>query len=134
MFWKIFSKFPVWISHNLLHQFCKFFRWEINFQHCYIFLLKSQSWLQIRDGDQGYSKLINKYCGSKFPPIITSSGRSLWLRFVSDGTIEYSGFKAVYDYIPNPMEIVPFIPKCEFEIGGNMDYLGKKFYHCSLGS
>ena len=25
------------------------------------------------------------------------------------------------------MEIVPFIPKCEFEIGGNMDYLGKKF-------
>ena len=23
------------------------------------------------------------------------------------------------------MEIVPFIPKCEFEIGGNMDFIGK---------
>ena len=51
--------------------------------------------------------------------------RSLWLRFVSDGTIEYSGFKAVYDFIPNPMEIIPFIPKCEFEIGGAMDFIGE---------
>ena len=31
------------------------------------------------------------------------------------------------------MEIVPFIPKCEFEIGGNMDYLGKKFAITSVG-
>jgi len=80
-------------------------------------------YLEIRDGDQGYSTLIDKYCGSDFPPMITSSGRSLWLRFVSDGTIEYSGFKAVYDFIPNPMEIIPFIPKCEFEIGGAMDFI-----------
>ena len=69
--------------------------------------------------------MIDKYCGSNFPPIITSSGRSLWLRFVSDGTIEYAGFKAVYDFIPNPMEIIPFIPKCEFEIGGAMDFIGE---------
>ena len=53
-------------------------------------------------------------------------------------TIEYGGFKAVYDFIPNPMEIVPFIPKCEFEIGGNMDFIGKKsplahnYLHCVL--
>ena len=38
---------------------------------------------QIRDGDQGYSTEIGKFCGSDFPPIITSSGRSLWLRLVS---------------------------------------------------
>ena len=44
---------------------------------------------------------------------------------MSDGTIEYSGFKAVYDFIPNPMEIIPFIPKCEFEIGGAMDFIGE---------
>lgn len=81
-------------------------------------------YLEIRDGDQGYSPLIGKYCGNKFPPIITSSGRSLWLRFVSDGTIEYTGFKAVYHYIPNPLETLPFIPKCEFEIGGSQDFIG----------
>ena len=81
--------------------------------------------MQIRDGDQGYSTLIGHYCGSDFPPMITSSGRSLWLRFVSDGTIEYSGFRAVYEYVLNPMEIIPFIPKCEFEIGGAMDFIGE---------
>jgi len=81
-------------------------------------------YLEVRDGDQGYSPLIGKYCGKLFPPVITSSGRSLWLRFVSDGTIEYSGFKAVYTYIPNPLETLPFIPKCEFEIGGSQDFIG----------
>jgi len=80
--------------------------------------------LEIRDGDQGYSTLIDHYCGSNFPPIITSSGRSLWLRFKSDGTIEYRGFKAVYNFIPNPLETLPFIPKCEFEIGGSMGFIG----------
>jgi len=80
--------------------------------------------LEIRDGDQGYSPLISKYCGSNFPPIITSSGGSLWLRFVSDGTIEYNGFRAVYSFIPNPLENIPFISKCEFEIGGATDYIG----------
>ena len=39
------------------------------------------SLFQIRDGDQGYSPLIDKFCGSSFPPIITSSGGSLWLRW-----------------------------------------------------
>jgi len=81
-------------------------------------------YLEIRDGDQGYSTEIGKFCGSDFPPIITSSGRSLWLRFVSDGTIEYSGFKAVYQFIPNPLETLPFIPKCEFEVGGSTGFIG----------
>jgi len=81
-------------------------------------------YLEIRDGDKGYSPLLGKFCGSKFPPIITSSGRSLWLRFVSDGTIEYNGFKAVYSFILNPLETLPFIPKCQFEVGGAMDFIG----------
>jgi len=81
-------------------------------------------YLEIRDGDQGYSTEIGTFCGSDFPPIITSSSRSLWLRFVSDATIEYGGFKAVYDYIPNPLETLPLIAKCEFELGGPMGYLG----------
>ena len=46
-------------------------------------------------------------------------------RFVSDGTIEYSGFKAVYDFIRNPLEIIPNISKCQFEYGGAMDFIGE---------
>ena len=41
----------------------------------------TSSFAQIRDGDQGYSTEIGKFCGSDFPPIITSSSRSLWLRW-----------------------------------------------------
>lgn len=50
---------------------------------------------------------------------------SLICRFESDGTIEYQGFKAVYEFIPNPMEKLPLISKCEFELGGPMGYLGE---------
>ena len=61
-----------------------------------------------------------------------------YCRFVSDGTIEYEGFKAVYDFIPNPLENIPFISKCEFEYGGSMDFIGEltwrvsQRFHCFL--
>lgn len=34
--------------------------------------------------------------------MVTSKERHLWLHFHSDESIEYSGFMAVYDYIPRP--------------------------------
>lgn len=59
--------------------------------------------LEVRDGLHGYSYLIGSYCGNTFPDMITSSDRYLWLRFVSDDSIEYSGFKAVYTFIDKPI-------------------------------
>ena len=53
-------------------------------------------------------------------------------RFVSDGTIEYSGFKAVYQFIPNPLETLPFIPKCEFEVGGSTGFIGENHTYMYL--
>jgi len=82
-------------------------------------------YLEVRDGQHGYSPLIGKYCDNLFPPIITSSGDSLWLRFVSDWTIEYKGFKAVYEYLENPLEnLTPSRPPCQFEVGGATDFIG----------
>ncbi|XP_059156606.1 uncharacterized protein LOC131941379 [Physella acuta] len=54
--------------------------------------------LEVRDGPFAYSPLINRYCDASFPPMITSSGRHLWLRFKTDGILQYGGFKAVYTY------------------------------------
>ena len=42
-----------------------------------------------------------RYCGRNFPPVITSSEGFLWLRFSSDETIEYSGFRGVYQFLPD---------------------------------
>ncbi|CAH1778779.1 unnamed protein product [Owenia fusiformis] len=59
-------------------------------------------YLEIRDGPYGYSNLKGVYCGRTHPPLLTSTSRYLWIQFMSDATIEYSGFKAVYDFVRDP--------------------------------
>jgi len=58
--------------------------------------------LKIRDGAHGFSTLLGQFCGTKFPPMLTSRERHLWLHFHSDENIEYRGFVAIYEYIPRP--------------------------------
>ncbi|CAG2117100.1 unnamed protein product, partial [Medioppia subpectinata] len=57
-----------------------------------------------------YSNPIAKLCGHEFPRDISSSDRYLFLRFVSDESIEYSGFRAVYSFKK--------LPKCRFNKTG----------------
>lgn len=54
--------------------------------------------IEIRDGSYGYSKILARYCGDKFPPAVRSSDRGMWLRFISDNSITHAGFKAVYRF------------------------------------
>ena len=49
--------------------------------------------LELRDGPFGYSPLLGRFCGKSPPAILDTSGRFLWIRFKSDESIEYSGFK-----------------------------------------
>ncbi|XP_048000820.1 neuropilin and tolloid-like protein 2 [Leguminivora glycinivorella] len=60
-------------------------------------------YLEIRDGKFGYALPAYKFCGSSFPPTITSAGPSLWLKFQSDDSIEYSGFKINIDFQQNSL-------------------------------
>ena len=39
----------------------------------------------------------------------------------------------MYDFIPNPLENIPFISKCEFEYGGSMDFIGEITWRVSRG-
>ncbi|XP_061724295.1 uncharacterized protein LOC133530402 [Cydia pomonella] len=59
--------------------------------------------LEIRDGKFGYALPAYKFCGNSFPPTITSAGPYLWLKFQSDDSIEYSGFKINIEIQPNSM-------------------------------
>lgn len=56
-------------------------------------------YLEVRDGPFGYSQLFGRYCGKRFPPLLISKGRFLWLRFVSDKAANYGGFKGVFSFI-----------------------------------
>ena len=64
--------------------------------------------MEVRDGAHGYAELIDKFCGKTFPPIIMSKDQYLWLRFHSDDTLEYQGFKGVFEHIKNPREYLYF--------------------------
>ncbi|XP_076766284.1 neuropilin and tolloid-like isoform X2 [Xylocopa sonorina] len=64
-------------------------------------------YLEVRDGQYGYSNLLGNFCGTNFPPEITSKTRHLWLRFRSDDSIEAKGFKAVWSMIPRPTYRMP---------------------------
>ncbi|XP_023168034.1 neuropilin and tolloid-like protein 2 isoform X2 [Drosophila hydei] len=74
--------------------------------------------LEIRDGQYGFSTLIGKYCGTDFPPEITSKERYLWLHFHSDDTIEYTGFSAVFEYLDRNREAPSTDLNCTIEKDG----------------
>ncbi|ESO82257.1 hypothetical protein LOTGIDRAFT_135005 [Lottia gigantea] len=56
-------------------------------------------YLEVRDGPFAYSDLIGRFCDDKFPELIESKSRFLWLRFKTDDLLHYSGFRAVYSYV-----------------------------------
>ncbi|XP_012058439.1 PREDICTED: uncharacterized protein LOC105621579 [Atta cephalotes] len=81
--------------------------------------------LEIRDGQYGYSNLLGNFCGTNFPPEITSKTRYLWLRFHSDENIEGKGFKAVWNTIPRPTnQGIPLEQEpCIFNKTGEMEMI-----------
>ena len=42
--------------------------------------------------------MLGRYCGQQSPPDIRSSGRYLWIKFVTDGELEAVGFSATYNF------------------------------------
>ncbi|XP_055323319.1 uncharacterized protein LOC129578577 [Sitodiplosis mosellana] len=77
-------------------------------------------YLEIRDGQYGFSNLKGKYCGNKFPDEIFSSDRYLWLRFHSDDNIEYDGFEGVYEEMPRSSK-TEAIEECFFNTDNQIE-------------
>ncbi|XP_016403193.1 neuropilin and tolloid-like protein 2 [Sinocyclocheilus rhinocerous] len=81
--------------------------------------------IEIRDGPFVFSPLINRYCGAKSPGIVTSSGRFMWIRFISDEELEGLGFRVEYSYTADPDfhlhigGLLNPIPDCQFEMSGS---------------
>ncbi|XP_051168618.1 uncharacterized protein LOC127286283 [Leptopilina boulardi] len=80
-------------------------------------------YLEVRDGQHGYSNPLGKFCGNKFPEEITSKTRYLWLSFVSDESIEYRGFRAIWTTVPRPTDGVPREPEpCTRNVTEMLEY------------
>lgn len=56
--------------------------------------------------------MLGRYCGQHSPPDIRSSGRYLWIKFVTDGELEAVGFSASYNFTAGTVLVVvsPFLP------------------------
>ncbi|XP_047573691.1 tolloid-like protein 1 isoform X4 [Lutra lutra] len=51
-------------------------------------------YLEVRDGTSENSPLIGRFCGYDKPEDIKSTSNTLWMKFVSDGTVNKAGFAA----------------------------------------
>uniref|UniRef100_A0A336MKA2 Metalloendopeptidase n=1 Tax=Culicoides sonorensis TaxID=179676 RepID=A0A336MKA2_CULSO len=82
--------------------------WKITVPHDYQVALKFQSfevenhdtcvydYVEIRDGDSSDSRLIGVFCGYKIPPDIRSTSNKLFVKFLSDGSVQKAGFSATF--------------------------------------
>ncbi|XP_056155813.1 neuropilin and tolloid-like protein 1 [Lampris incognitus] len=66
--------------------------------------------IEVRDGPFGFSPMLGRYCGQHSPPDIRSSGRYLWIKFVSDGELEAVGFSATYNFTAAPSPLFIRLP------------------------
>lgn len=53
-------------------------------------------YVEVRDGDTPDSRLIGVFCGYKIPPDMRSSSNKLFVKFVSDGSVQKAGFSATF--------------------------------------
>lgn len=51
-------------------------------------------YLEVRNGLSENSPLIGRFCGYDKPEDIRSTSNTLWMKFVSDGTVNKAGFAA----------------------------------------
>ena len=73
---------------------------RLNFTHFYLEEDKACLWdsLKVYDGPDESSHLIGTYCGKASPWIIRSSGRYLYVVFISDGSVTYTGYQATVSF------------------------------------
>ncbi|EDV93120.1 dorsal-ventral patterning protein tolloid [Drosophila grimshawi] len=53
-------------------------------------------YVEVRDGPAQDAPLIGVFCGYKAPPNMKSSGNSMYVKFVSDTSVQKAGFSAVF--------------------------------------
>uniref|UniRef100_A0A8C7UD86 Metalloendopeptidase n=1 Tax=Oncorhynchus mykiss TaxID=8022 RepID=A0A8C7UD86_ONCMY len=53
-------------------------------------------YLEVRDGNSESSPLLGRFCGHDKPDDIKTSSNQLWMKFVSDGSVNKAGFAATF--------------------------------------
>ncbi|XP_076455418.1 tolloid-like protein 2 [Babylonia areolata] len=59
----------------------------------------SYDYVEIRDGDET-SRVIGRHCGRSLPGFKRTSGKQLWIKFHTDGSVTSRGFRATFRSVP----------------------------------
>ena len=114
--------------------------WTITVRHGYSVALQFQSfeveehtdcvydYVEIRDGHGANSSLITKLCGFNIPGDIISSTNELYIKFVSDGSVQKAGFAATFTKEYDECEKVEH--GCEYAC---IDTVGGYRCECQIG-
>ncbi|XP_054747410.1 dorsal-ventral patterning protein tolloid [Anastrepha obliqua] len=85
-------------------------------------------YLEIRDGNSSDSQLIGVYCGNTLPSTIKTNSNQMYVKFVSDGTLQKIGFSAIF--LKEVDECKTFKHDCEQEC---INTLGSYQCDCFVG-
>lgn len=80
-------------------------------------------YLEVYDGPDTFSPLIDRYCNNNIPTDITSSGTSITIFFHSDGGVEDPGFEI--EWTCNPPDDVP---ETDFTVNSEITCSGVSFF------
>jgi len=65
--------------------------WKVeNHDHCVY------DYVEVRDGHEDSSRLLGKYCGHRMPNDVKSTTNKMYVKFVSDASVQKGGFAAVF--------------------------------------
>lgn len=53
-------------------------------------------YVEVRDGSSEDDPLLGRFCGNQNPQDVKSSSNQLWMKFVSDGSVNKGGFAATF--------------------------------------
>jgi len=61
-----------------------------NHDHCVY------DFVEVRDGHEDSSRLLGKFCGHRMPSDVKSTTNKMYVKFVSDASVQKGGFAAVF--------------------------------------
>ncbi|XP_049544721.1 cubilin homolog [Anopheles darlingi] len=61
----------------------------------------TDDYVELRDGGSGFADQLGRYCGARLPPVQTSSGPTLYLRYVTDSALQGTLFEATVTMVPS---------------------------------
>lgn len=86
---------------------------RFHLETCLIPFFCTCDYVRIRDGNNEKSPSLGKFCGGNKPPFIQSSGRFLWVEFVTDRTRNEKGFHATYTNVGMKFVFTLFKPSSD---------------------